>query len=84
MNGKKLYKSRDNRMISGVCAGIAEYFNMDPTMHPSGLGAVQPAGRQRRAGLYHRRTHRDPRVSDGLNPCNTNFISYIQEAIHYV
>ena len=23
MNGKKLYKSRDNRMISGVCAGIA-------------------------------------------------------------
>ena len=32
MNGKKLYKSRDNRMISGVCAGIAEYFNMDPTI----------------------------------------------------
>ena len=32
MNGKRLYKSRDNRMISGVCAGIAEYFNMDPTI----------------------------------------------------
>lgn len=32
MSGKKLYKSRDNRMISGVCAGIAEYFNMDPTI----------------------------------------------------
>ena len=32
MIGKKLYKSRDNRMISGVCAGIAEYFNMDPTI----------------------------------------------------
>ena len=31
MNGKKLYKSRDNRMISGVCAGIAEYFGWDPT-----------------------------------------------------
>ena len=29
MNGKKLYKSRDNRMISGVCAGIAD---MDPTI----------------------------------------------------
>ena len=32
MNGKRLYKSRDNRMISGVCAGIAEYFNWDPTI----------------------------------------------------
>ena len=32
MSGKRLYKSRDNRMISGVCAGIAEYFNMDPTI----------------------------------------------------
>ena len=32
MNGKKLYKSRDNRMISGVCAGIAEYFIMFPTI----------------------------------------------------
>ena len=29
MNGKKLYKSRDNRMISG---GIAEYFNIDSTL----------------------------------------------------
>ena len=27
MNGKKLYKSGDNRMISGVGAGMAEYFN---------------------------------------------------------
>ena len=32
MNGKRLYKSRDNRMISGVCAGIAEYFGIDPTL----------------------------------------------------
>ena len=29
---KKLYKSRQNRMISGVCGGIAEYFNVDPTL----------------------------------------------------
>lgn len=32
MNGERLYKSRDNRMISGVCAGIAEYFGIDPTL----------------------------------------------------
>ena len=29
---KKLYKSNDNKMIDGVCGGIAEYFDIDPTM----------------------------------------------------
>ena len=29
---KKLYRSTNNKMISGVCAGIAEYFNIDPTL----------------------------------------------------
>ena len=29
---KKLYRSRSNRMLAGVCGGIAEYFVMDPTM----------------------------------------------------
>ena len=29
---KKLYKSRDNKMIEGVCGGIAEYFGVDPTI----------------------------------------------------
>ena len=29
---KKLYRSRNNRMIAGVCGGIAEYFNIDPTI----------------------------------------------------
>ena len=29
---KQLYKSIENRMIDGVCGGIAEYFNMDPTL----------------------------------------------------
>lgn len=28
---KRLYKSND-RMICGVCGGIAEYFNVDPTL----------------------------------------------------
>lgn len=28
---KKLYRSK-NQMIGGVCAGIAEYFNADPTI----------------------------------------------------
>lgn len=29
---KKLYKSRENRVICGVCGGIGEYFNIDPTV----------------------------------------------------
>lgn len=28
---KRLYKSRD-KMIFGVCGGVAEYFKMDPTV----------------------------------------------------
>lgn len=29
---KKLFRSRENKMICGVCGGIAEYFNIDPTL----------------------------------------------------
>ncbi len=29
---KRLYRSRDNRMVAGVCGGMAEYFNIDPTV----------------------------------------------------
>lgn len=28
----RLYKSTVNRMLCGVCGGIAEYFNIDPTI----------------------------------------------------
>ena len=29
---KKLYKSNTQKMVSGVCGGIAEYFDVDPTI----------------------------------------------------
>lgn len=29
---RKLTRSRDNRMICGVCGGLGEYLNMDPTI----------------------------------------------------
>ena len=32
MNGKRLYRSETNQMLCGVCAGIAEYFGIDPTL----------------------------------------------------
>lgn len=32
MEKKKLYRSRFNKKICGVCGGIAEYFGIDPTV----------------------------------------------------
>ena len=32
MNKKRLYKSSRNKKICGVCGGIAEYLNIDPTV----------------------------------------------------
>ena len=29
---KRLYRSRDERMIAGVCGGLGEYFGIDPTL----------------------------------------------------
>lgn len=29
---KRLYRSRSDRVISGVCGGLAEYFEIDPTL----------------------------------------------------
>ena len=29
---KRLYKSNKNKVLCGVCGGIAEYFNVDPTL----------------------------------------------------
>ena len=30
--GKKLYKDKKNEKLCGVCAGIANYFSLDPTI----------------------------------------------------
>ena len=32
MEPKRLYKSKTNRVICGVCGGIGEYFGIDPTI----------------------------------------------------
>ncbi len=29
---KKLFKSDTNKMLCGVCGGVAEYFEIDPTL----------------------------------------------------
>ena len=29
---KKLYRNTSNKMVAGVCSGLAEYINIDPTI----------------------------------------------------
>ncbi len=31
-NYKQLYRSRDDRMVAGVCGGLGEYLSIDPTI----------------------------------------------------
>ncbi len=40
---KKLFRSRSNRMIAGICGGMSAYFNIDATLIRIGyvlLGAL--------------------------------------------
>ncbi len=48
---KKLYRSNTNKKIAGVCGGLGEYFNVDPTVVrvgfvllalPGGLPGILP------------------------------------------
>jgi phage shock protein C len=32
MSEKKLVRSQENRMLFGVCGGVAEYLNIDPVL----------------------------------------------------
>lgn len=32
MENKRLHRSQQESMIGGVCGGLAEYFNLDPTI----------------------------------------------------
>lgn len=32
MKNKKLYRNINNKMLCGVCSGVADYFGIDPTI----------------------------------------------------
>ncbi len=32
MTQKRLYRSKDSKVLGGVCGGLAEYFDIDPTL----------------------------------------------------
>lgn len=40
MENKKLYRIEQGKKIAGVCGGIAEYFNIDPTVVRVGWAIV--------------------------------------------
>ena len=41
---KRLYKIEQGKMISGVCGGVAEYFDIDPSLVRIGWALVGLAG----------------------------------------
>lgn len=32
MNPNRLYRSRNDRIIAGICGGLGQYFNIDPVI----------------------------------------------------
>jgi phage shock protein C len=34
---KRLYRSREDRMVAGICGGLGEVYNIDPTLIRLGL-----------------------------------------------
>lgn len=41
---RRLYKSNENKMLEGVCGGIAEYFEIDPTLVRLGWALLSALG----------------------------------------
>jgi phage shock protein C len=41
---RKFYRSQDNKIIAGVCGGLAEYYQMDSTLVRATVAALILAG----------------------------------------
>ena len=57
MENKRLYRSSTNYMICGVCGGIGEYFNIDPTLVRLAWVIFSFMGRIRNPCVHHRIDH---------------------------
>ena len=58
---RKLYRSRNHRMVAGVCYGLAEYFNIDATLIRALFLLLARAWRIRTADLHRDVDHRPGR-----------------------
>lgn len=52
-NGKRLHKSESDKKLCGVCGGIAEYFDIDPTIVRLAWIIFCLAGGSGVLGVYH-------------------------------
>jgi len=41
---RKFYRSKDNKIIAGVCGGLAEHYQMDSTLVRAAVAALVLAG----------------------------------------
>ena len=69
---KKLYRSNTNKMLCGVCGGIGEYFNIDPTIVRLIWAIFICSGRH--PGLFHRGPYHA--LGRGLSRCFTQSSIY--------
>ena len=51
---RKLLRSREDRVIGGVCGGLGRYFNVDPILFRIGIAVLALRGRRRAAALPRR------------------------------
>jgi phage shock protein C len=42
--GKRLYRTREGRVVAGVCSGLARYFGIDATLVRLAFGALTVFG----------------------------------------
>lgn len=56
---KRIYRSRQDRMVCGVCGGIAEYFDLDPSLVRLGWIIFSAMGG---SGLYYCRNSNSQQI----------------------
>ena len=80
MGDKRLYKSSENSMLCGVCGGIAEYFDIDPTLVRLAWVILTCFGG---AGIwaYHCGNYYSQKIIESQNPiCNRKKFDRIRQA----
>ena len=63
---KRLYRSKKERMIAGICGGVAEYFNIDPVIVRLIFVVLALGGGRWFATSHSHVDYRARRTNDGL------------------
>ena len=65
---KDLIRATDDRIIAGVCAGLADFFGLDTSTVRLATPAADPLRRTLALGLHHPVDHRAERTPEGKPP----------------